>query len=37
VGYTVRMGKTMNAYNILVSKPQGRPTQTWEYNIKMES
>jgi hypothetical protein len=37
VGVTERTGETINAHNILVSKPQGRHTKTWENNIKMES
>jgi hypothetical protein len=39
-GYVARMGKKINAYRILVGKPEGkrplaRPTLTWEDIIKM--
>jgi hypothetical protein len=35
------MGKKRNIYEVLVGKPEvkrllGRPTSSWEYNIKMD-
>jgi hypothetical protein len=40
-GQVARMGKKMNAYRILVGKPEGkrplgRPRHRWEDNIKMD-
>jgi hypothetical protein len=40
-GHVARMGETMNAYRILVGKPQGkrplgRPRCRWVENIKMD-
>jgi hypothetical protein len=40
-GHEARMGKTMNAYRILVGKPEGnrplrRPRRRWVDNIKMD-
>jgi hypothetical protein len=40
-GLVARMGETMNAYRILVGKPQGkrplgRPRRGWMDNIKMD-
>jgi hypothetical protein len=39
-GHVARMGETMNAYRILVGKPEGkrpleRPRRRWVENIKM--
>jgi hypothetical protein len=40
-GYVLRMGEKMNAYRILVGKPEGRsplrrPRRRWVDNIKMD-
>jgi hypothetical protein len=40
-GQVARMGKTRNAYKILVGKregkrPLGRPRHSWQYNIRMD-
>jgi hypothetical protein len=40
-GHVVRMGEKMNAYRILVGKPEGkkplgRPRRRWVDNIKMD-
>jgi hypothetical protein len=40
-GHVARMGETMNAYRILVGKPEGkiplgRPRRRWMDNIKMD-
>jgi hypothetical protein len=40
-GYVARMGEKMNAYQILVGKPEGkrqlgRPRRRWVGNIKMD-
>jgi hypothetical protein len=40
-GHVARMGENMNAYTILVGKPEGkrplgRPRRRWEYSIKMD-
>jgi hypothetical protein len=40
-GFVVRMGEKMNAYSILVGKPEGkrplgRPGRMWVNNIKMD-
>jgi hypothetical protein len=41
VGHVARMGEKMNAYRILVGKPERkrplrRPRRMWEDNIKMD-
>jgi hypothetical protein len=41
VGHVAQMGENMNAYRILVGKPEGRrtlgkPRRRWEDNIKMD-
>jgi hypothetical protein len=40
-GHVTRMGEEMNAYRILVGKPEGqrplaRPTRKWEDNIRID-
>jgi hypothetical protein len=36
-GHVARMGEKMNAYRILMGKPEGkRPRRRWEDNIKMD-
>jgi hypothetical protein len=40
-GHVARIGEKMNAYRILVGKPEGkrplgRPRRRWVYNIKMD-